>query len=81
MAIAAKRNWDIPWSGRAREEAANLNPAFCGELLSRAVSEYSRRKLIVRLSMIRTAKHPGSPTRTKQPFISYFGFSTTIVSP
>lgn len=42
MALLAKRNWDVPWAGRAREEAANLNPAFCGELLARAVSEYHR---------------------------------------
>jgi hypothetical protein len=42
MALRAKRSWDTPWSLRPREEAANLNPAFCAELLSRAVSEYYR---------------------------------------
>jgi hypothetical protein len=42
MALPARRNWDVPWSDRAREEAANLNPAFCGELLARSVAEYKR---------------------------------------
>jgi hypothetical protein len=42
MAISPQRHWDVPWDNRAREEAANLNPAFCGELLGRAVSEYKR---------------------------------------
>src|SRR6185437_1944483 len=42
MALFAKRNWDVPWTDRASEEAANLNPAFCGELLARSVSEYKR---------------------------------------
>jgi hypothetical protein len=42
MDISARRSWDVPWDQRAREEAANLNPAFCGELLSRSVGEYRR---------------------------------------
>ena len=42
MPDALRRTWDIPWNQRAREEAANLNPAFCGELLARSVSEYKR---------------------------------------
>lgn len=42
MATSARRSWDVEWDQRAREEAANLNPAFCGELLLRTVSEYKR---------------------------------------
>jgi hypothetical protein len=42
MALALRRNWDVSWRERAREEAANLNPAFCTELLFRTVSEYAR---------------------------------------
>jgi hypothetical protein len=42
MALSVRRHWDVPWSERAREEAVNLNPAFCSELLSRSVSEYKR---------------------------------------
>jgi hypothetical protein len=42
MTDALRKSWDVPWSRRAREEAANLNPAFCGELLTRSTSEYKR---------------------------------------
>jgi hypothetical protein len=37
-----KTSWDLSWSDRPTEEARNLNPAFCGELISRTVSEYFR---------------------------------------
>jgi Family of unknown function (DUF6521) len=39
-----KTKWDLRWSDRPAEEARNLNPAFCGELIFRAVSEYFRTK-------------------------------------
>lgn len=32
----------LPWHDRPSEEAALLNPAFCGELIARAASEYER---------------------------------------
>lgn len=34
--------WSLEWGKRPSEEAAHFNPAFCGELLTRAVSEYER---------------------------------------
>jgi hypothetical protein len=37
-----KTRWDLQWSERPSEEASNLNPAFCGELIFRTVSEYRR---------------------------------------
>lgn len=40
--MASKQHWDLPWKQRPSEEAINLNPAFCGELIFRAVREYSR---------------------------------------
>jgi hypothetical protein len=40
-----KRKWDLDWRQRPSEEARNLNPAFCGELLFRAVSDYRKLKL------------------------------------
>ncbi len=39
-----KRRWDLEWSQRPSEEARNLNPAFCGELLFRAISDYRKLK-------------------------------------
>jgi Family of unknown function (DUF6521) len=37
-----RSSWDLQWSERPLEEASNLNPAFCGELIFRTASEYSK---------------------------------------
>ncbi|WP_080636783.1 three component ABC system middle component [Sinorhizobium meliloti] len=34
--------WSLAWRDRPSEEAALLNPAFCGELIARAVKDYER---------------------------------------
>lgn len=34
--------WSLAWRDRPPEEAALLNPAFCGELIARATKEYER---------------------------------------
>jgi hypothetical protein len=34
--------WSLSWRDRPPEEAALLNPAFCGELIARATTEYER---------------------------------------
>ncbi len=41
MALA-KRSWGLAWGDRPREEATNLNPAFCGELIFRSIAEFRR---------------------------------------
>jgi hypothetical protein len=38
----APTHWSLSWPERPPEEAANLNPAFCAELIGRAVSEFNR---------------------------------------
>jgi hypothetical protein len=40
--MPSKTSWDLGWSDRPSEEARNLNPAFCGEIIFRTVSEYFR---------------------------------------
>ena len=40
--MAEHSHWTLTWSERPPEEAAHFNPAFCGELLARAVHEYYR---------------------------------------
>lgn len=35
-------HWEIPWRERPIEEATNLNPAFCSELLFRSVAAYHK---------------------------------------
>lgn len=39
--MASKDRWDQPWHERPSEEANNLNPAFCGELIFRAASAFA----------------------------------------
>lgn len=34
--------WSLTWRDRPAEEAALLNPAFCGELIARATKDYER---------------------------------------
>jgi Family of unknown function (DUF6521) len=34
--------WSLAWRDRPPEEAALLNPAFCGELIARAIKDYER---------------------------------------
>lgn len=34
--------WDLSWRERPSEEAALLNPAFCGELIARATRDYEK---------------------------------------
>ena len=34
--------WSLSWRDRPAEEAALLNPAFCGELIARATRDYER---------------------------------------
>lgn len=36
----ALTRWALPWRDRPSEQAALLNPAFCGELISRTVATY-----------------------------------------
>jgi hypothetical protein len=38
----SRSHWDLPWKRRPVEEAINLNPAFCGELILRTVREYGK---------------------------------------
>ena len=38
--MALETRWSRPWAERPVEEARIFNPAFCGELIARTVSEY-----------------------------------------
>ncbi|OJU20907.1 MAG: hypothetical protein BGN89_03620 [Alphaproteobacteria bacterium 64-6] len=40
--MTGKGHWDLPWKRRPVEEAINFNPAFCGELIFRAVRQYEK---------------------------------------
>ena len=49
--MAADPHWTLPWAERSAEEARIFNPAFCGELIGRTVSEYHRTRQAA-LSMV-----------------------------
>lgn len=36
--------WNSPWADRPPEEARNLNPAFCAELIARVVGDFHTRR-------------------------------------
>jgi hypothetical protein len=36
-------SWGLIWDERPSEEAVNLNPAFCAELIGRVIGEFIRR--------------------------------------
>lgn len=38
--------WTLAWGERPAEEARNLNPAFCAELIARTVAEYHKARQI-----------------------------------
>lgn len=43
---AAESRWTLEWDERASEEKANLNPAFCAEIIGRAVCEYHQARTL-----------------------------------
>ena len=49
--MADESHWTLPWTERSAEEARIFNPAFCGELIGRAVCEYHRTHPVA-LSMV-----------------------------
>lgn len=44
--MAEHSHWTLSWLKRPPEEAAHFNPAFCGELLARAVHEHHRLRAV-----------------------------------
>lgn len=40
--MEAETRWTLAWDERPPEEARNLNPAFCGELIGRSVCEFHK---------------------------------------
>ena len=50
--VEAKSRWALKWDNRAPEQKANLNPAFCGEVIGRTVCEYhNARRLPLNLAV------------------------------
>lgn len=68
--MQAETSWSQAWHERPPEEARNLNPAFCGELIGRAICEYHKARnaplnLAVSFLILPLSLH--KPTRDQLP--------------
>ena len=73
---------NLTWERRPDEEARNLNPAFCGELISRAVVEYHKVRqepfnLAVAYLVLPLSLH--EPTREVLPIRANVAFVTWVI--
>lgn len=73
--------WDLAWADRPPEEARNLNPAFCGELVSRTVCEFQKarqRPLSIAVAFLVLPLTLHKPTRDALPGRANAAFATWI---
>jgi|SRR5262245_36051096 len=68
--MTSRAKWELAWKERPSEEANNLNPAFCGELIFRAIREFHREQqrplgLPLAFLVLPIALH--APTRERLP--------------
>lgn len=66
----ADAHWTLTWDERPAEEAALFNPAYCGELIARCVSEYENARstplpLALAFTVLPLTLH--APTRGRLP--------------
>ena len=60
--MADESHWTLPWTERSAEEARIFNPAFCGELIGRAVCEYHRTHPVALSMVMRSSFSPSHYT-------------------
>lgn len=75
--------WKLAWEQRPPEEARNLNPAFCAELIARTVAEYykarkTRFSMATAFLVLPLTLH--KPTRTALPGRANMAFAAWIAS-
>mgnify|MGYP003115413905 CR=1 FL=1 len=75
--------WNLAWDERPAEEARNLNPAFCTELIARTVAEYHKVRnaplsLATAFLVLPLTLH--KPTRAALPGRANAAFATWIVT-
>jgi len=68
--MEAENSWRLAWDQRPPEEAHNLNPAFCGELIARTVCDFHKARrapmnLAVSFLVLPLSLH--EPTRDQLP--------------
>jgi hypothetical protein len=68
--MTSRVKWELTWKERPSEEANNLNPAFCGELIFRTIREFHRthqRPLALPLTFLVLPIALHAPTRGRLP--------------
>lgn len=73
--------WNLAWSERPVEEARNLNPAFCAELVARTIGEFHRSRgspisIAVAFLVLPLTLH--KPTRDVLPGRANAAFATWV---
>ncbi len=74
-------HWDLAWADRPPEEARNLNPAFCAELIARTVGEFHKNRhaplsMAVAFLVLPLVLH--KPTRDSLPGRANAAFATWV---
>ena len=74
-------HWNLAWADRPAEEARNLNPAFCAELIARTVGEFHRSRqaplsMAVAFLVLPLTLH--KPTRDALPGRANSAFATWV---
>lgn len=80
--------FELAWQDRPQEEAAHFNPAFCGELLARAINEFRKARGAMPLAhtfvVLPLVLHPGArkalPGRANTAFASWAGENAAALS-
>lgn len=75
--------WTLAWKERPVEEARNLNPAFCAELIARTVFEYHKARkvpLSIATAFLVLPLTLYKPTRTILPGRANTAFATWIAT-
>jgi len=87
--VANQRSWALSWRERPTEEAAHFNPAFCGELIARAVHNYGNAHaaplpLALAFLVLPLTLHPkvrrALPRKANTAFASWAGENAEILS-
>lgn len=87
--MAGLTRFELAWRDRPQEEAAHFNPAFCGELLARTISEFRKQTgnampLAYAFVVLPLVLHPVArrvlPGRANTAFASWAGENTDALS-
>lgn len=87
--MADLTRFDVAWQVRPHEEAAHFNPAFCGELLARAIDQFRKQSasplpLAYAFLVLPLVLHPGTrkalPGRANTAFASWAARNAEMLS-